>query len=54
MKRPTVSPMAIWIIEAATLKTIALRLSVVVYSQVSKEYYSRDTSDLHRLTQGIL
>jgi len=30
MKRPTVKPIAIWIIDAATLKTIELRLSVVV------------------------
>jgi hypothetical protein len=36
MKRPTVRPMAIWIMEAATLKTMALRLSVVVYSKLSK------------------
>jgi hypothetical protein len=40
MKRPTVSPMAIWIMEAATLKTMALRLSVVVYSQISKGNYA--------------
>jgi hypothetical protein len=36
MKRPTVRPMAIWIMEAATLKTMALRLSVVVYNEFSK------------------
>jgi hypothetical protein len=35
MKRPTVKPMAIWIMEAATLNTMALRLSVVVYSRFS-------------------
>jgi hypothetical protein len=36
MKRPTVRPMAIWIMDAATLKTIALRLSVVVYNGLAK------------------
>ena len=30
MNRPTVMPIAIWIMDAATLKTIAFKLSVVV------------------------
>lgn len=37
MKRPTVKPMAIWIMEAATLKTMALRLSVVVCRTISEQ-----------------
>jgi hypothetical protein len=40
MKRPTVKPMAIWIIEAATLKTMALRLSVVVCVELASNHTS--------------
>jgi hypothetical protein len=36
MNRPTVRPMAIWIMDAATLNTMALRLSVVVFGALAK------------------
>lgn len=35
MNRPTVMPMAIWIMEAATLKTIALTLSIDAYETLA-------------------
>lgn len=41
MKRPTVKPIAIWIMEAATLKTMAFNPSVVVCRKISHCKMSR-------------
>lgn len=40
MNRPTVMPMAIWIMEAATLKTMVFRLFVVVCLRLALLVYS--------------